>query len=205
MPYFDIDSTHTTESVRRPSSANSTSSTSDIPFGTSNNGDGILCDTASRVDIQHHGPAEVQDFHEQLVDALRHTNLAADNEDNDNTVEPDDVSSELLLVHPPSPSRDPLLNRNTNRFVLFPIKHPEIWAAYKAAEACFWIAEDIDLSRDLLEWDELARWEETSFVAYMLAYSVVYIGTVMVELPQRFSSELQSAEARAFYGFQTAM
>lgn len=35
------------------------------------------------------------------------------------------------------------------RFVLFPIKYKEIWQAYKKAEASFWTAEEMDLSKDM--------------------------------------------------------
>ena len=40
-----------------------------------------------------------------------------------------------------------LLKENPNRFVLFPIKYPKIWEAYKKAESSFWTAEEIDLSK----------------------------------------------------------
>ena len=31
-------------------------------------------------------------------------------------------------------SEEPLLQENPNRFVMFPIKHPDIWKFYKKAE-----------------------------------------------------------------------
>ena len=42
-----------------------------------------------------------------------------------------------------------LLQENKDRFVLFPIKHNDIWDFYKKAEASFWTAEEIDLSADI--------------------------------------------------------
>jgi len=47
---------------------------------------------------------------------------------------------------------EPLLKENKNRFVLFPIKHDDIWGMYKQGEASFWTAEEIDLSQDLVDW-----------------------------------------------------
>jgi len=44
---------------------------------------------------------------------------------------------------------EPILQENSNRFVLFPIQHADIWQYYKKAEASFWTAEEIDLSQDL--------------------------------------------------------
>ena len=46
---------------------------------------------------------------------------------------------------------EPLLVEDPNRFVLFPIKHDDIWQYYKKAEASFWTAEEIDLSQDLAD------------------------------------------------------
>ena len=41
---------------------------------------------------------------------------------------------------------EPLLAPNPQRFVLFPIKHHQVWEMYKKAEASFWTAEEIDLA-----------------------------------------------------------
>ena len=48
---------------------------------------------------------------------------------------------------------EPLLVEDPNRFVLFPIKHNDIWQFYKKAEASFWTAEEIDLSQDTNDWE----------------------------------------------------
>jgi ribonucleotide reductase beta subunit family protein with ferritin-like domain len=50
-------------------------------------------------------------------------------------------------------SHEPILAENKNRFVLFPIKHDDIWQYYKKAEASFWTAEEIDLHQDLHDWE----------------------------------------------------
>jgi ribonucleoside-diphosphate reductase subunit M2 len=44
---------------------------------------------------------------------------------------------------------EPLLRDNPSRFVLFPIQHHDIWSMYKKAEASFWTAEEVDLSKVL--------------------------------------------------------
>ena len=41
---------------------------------------------------------------------------------------------------------EPILTENKQRFVLFPIKHPQVWEMYKKAEASFWTAEEVDLA-----------------------------------------------------------
>ncbi len=44
---------------------------------------------------------------------------------------------------------EPILQENKDRFVIFPIKHHDIWEWYKKMEASFWTAEEIDLHQDL--------------------------------------------------------
>ena len=47
-----------------------------------------------------------------------------------------------------------LLNENENRYVIFPIQHKPFWDMYKKAEANFWTAEELDLSKDLTDWNK---------------------------------------------------
>jgi ribonucleoside-diphosphate reductase subunit M2 len=42
---------------------------------------------------------------------------------------------------------EPLLRENPRRFVIFPIQYQDIWQMYKQAEASFWTAEEVDLSK----------------------------------------------------------
>ncbi|TAE90775.1 MAG: ribonucleoside-diphosphate reductase, partial [Runella slithyformis] len=51
--------------------------------------------------------------------------------------------------------KEPILVEDPHRFVLFPIKHHDIWQFYKNHEASFWTAEEIDLSPDLKDWETL--------------------------------------------------
>ena len=90
------------------------------------------------------------------------------------------------------------------RFVLFPIKQPEIWDMYKKAEACFWTAEELDLAHDHKDWEKMTD-NERHFVSHVLAFFAASDGIVNENLASNFSGEVQSAEARCFYGFQIAI
>ena len=59
---------------------------------------------------------------------------------------------------------EPILQENKNRFVIFPIKHHDIWEWYKKMEASFWTAEEIDLSQDLNDWNNKLSDEERSAI-----------------------------------------
>ena len=99
---------------------------------------------------------------------------------------------------------EPLLEEDQSRFVLFPIKDAEIWSMYKKQVDCFWRAEEVDLTKDTAHWNALQD-DERYFISMILAFFAASDGIVMENLAQRFMSEVQLAEARAFYGFQIAM
>ena len=96
---------------------------------------------------------------------------------------------------------EPLLKPNPRRFVLFPIKYNDVWEFYKKAEASFWTAEEVDLSKDLKDWDRLNN-DERHFISHVLAFFAASDGIVNENLLERFSNEVQIPEARCFYGFQ---
>ncbi|KAB8234868.1 ribonucleotide reductase [Aspergillus alliaceus] len=99
-------------------------------------------------------------------------------------------------------ANEPLLQENPHRFVLFPIKYHEIWQMYKKAEASFWTAEEIDLSKDLHDWHNRLNDDERYFISRVLAFFAASDGIVNENLLERFSGEVQIPEARCFYGFQ---
>ncbi|KAJ7751976.1 ribonucleotide reductase [Mycena metata] len=100
---------------------------------------------------------------------------------------------------------EPLLKQSHRRFVLFPIQFHEIWDMYKKAEASFWTAEEIDLSRDWADWEAKLNDNERHFISHVLAFFAASDGIVNENLVERFSGEVQAAEARCFYGFQIMM
>ena len=75
---------------------------------------------------------------------------------------------------------------------------------YKKAEASFWTAEEIDLSTDHNDWQKLSS-NERHFISHILAFFAASDGIVNENLAMNFSNEIQSAEARCFYGFQIAI
>ncbi|XP_017294705.1 ribonucleoside-diphosphate reductase subunit M2 [Kryptolebias marmoratus] len=99
---------------------------------------------------------------------------------------------------------EPLLKENPRRFVVFPIQYHDIWQMYKKAEASFWTAEEVDLSKDLQHWESLKD-EERYFISHVLAFFAASDGIVNENLVERFTQEVQVPEARCFYGFQIAM
>jgi ribonucleoside-diphosphate reductase beta chain len=100
---------------------------------------------------------------------------------------------------------EPILKENPNRFVLFPIKHNDIWDIYKKAEASFWTAEEIDLQQDVTDWENKLTDDERYFVKHILAFFAASDGIVNENLAENFVNEVQYTEAKFFYGFQIMM
>ena len=99
---------------------------------------------------------------------------------------------------------EPILKPNNNRFVLYPIKHFEIWKMYKKALASFWVPEEIDLSHDIDDWNNLKE-DEKQFLSLVLAFFAASDGIVNENLASNFAMEVQYPETRCFYGLQIAM
>ena len=99
---------------------------------------------------------------------------------------------------------DVLLHETNDRYVMFPLKNEAIWKMYKKQVDCFWRAEEVDLSKDMDDWDKMTH-EEKYFISMILAFFAASDGIVTENLAQRFMGDVQLAEARAFYGFQIAM
>lgn len=100
---------------------------------------------------------------------------------------------------------EPILKENKDRFVIFPIKHHDIWQWYKKAEASFWTAEEINLHEDVSDWNNKLNDDERHFIKHVLAFFAASDGIVNENLAENFVSEVQYAEAKFFYGFQIMM
>lgn len=85
---------------------------------------------------------------------------------------------------------EPLLRENPHRFVLLPIQYKDIWQMYKKAEASFWTAEEVDLSKDKDDWAKLSD-DERYFIKHVLAFFAASDGIVNENLVECFSQEVQ--------------
>jgi ribonucleotide reductase beta subunit family protein with ferritin-like domain len=99
---------------------------------------------------------------------------------------------------------EPLLTASDDRFVIFPIRHPDIWAKYKQHMAVFWTPEEIDLSKDMKDWEKLSD-NERYFIKNILGFFAGSDGIVMENLATRFMREVQWPEAKFFYSCQNLL
>lgn len=101
-------------------------------------------------------------------------------------------------------AEEPILMEQSQRFCMFPIKYPQLWEMYKKAVASFWTVEEVDLSLDVQQWEQLFQ-SEKHFICHILAFFAASDGIVLENLAARFLNDVQIPEARAFYGFQIAI
>lgn len=97
-----------------------------------------------------------------------------------------------------------ILENNPNRFVIFPIQYNDIWEYYKKHQAAFWTAEEVDLTNDIRDWENLSD-NEKYFVKNILSFFAASDGIVNENLAENFLKEVQYPEAKFFYGFQLMM
>lgn len=61
------------------------------------------------------------------------------------------------------------------------------------AQASFWTAEEINLSNDLVDWNDRLNDGERYFISHVLAFFAASDGIVNENLVERFSNEVQAA------------
>jgi ribonucleoside-diphosphate reductase beta chain len=99
---------------------------------------------------------------------------------------------------------EPLQNDVDDRFVIFPIRHPDLWSKYKQHMSVFWTPEEIDLSKDMKDWEKLTD-NERHFIKNILGFFAGSDGIVMENLAERFSRDVKWPEAKFFYACQNLL
>jgi ribonucleotide reductase beta subunit family protein with ferritin-like domain len=99
---------------------------------------------------------------------------------------------------------EPLLQPENNRYSVLPVVYEDLYQMYKKAVSSFWVTEEIDLSKDLVDWNHLNP-DTKFFISMILAFFNQMDGLINENLAVRFMGEVQNTEARLFYGFQIAI
>lgn len=100
--------------------------------------------------------------------------------------------------------QEPLLT-SPQRYTLYPLVHPDIFALYKRQLASFWTAEEIDFSKDREQWNTQLSDNDRRFLKHVLAFFAGTDSIVALNIMDNFSKEVQVLEAQIAYGFQAAM
>ena len=109
-----------------------------------------------------------------------------------------------LTLQPLKEITEPLLIPDEGRYVMFPIKYNDVWNMYKKQMDSFWRCEEINISKDLGEWEKMNE-DEKYFIKMVLAFFAASDGIVLENLAQRFMNDIENSEIRAFYSMQIFM
>lgn len=97
------------------------------------------------------------------------------------------------------------MSKDNKRFVLFPIKYPEIWESYQSQLALFWTASELDLTSDLSDWNNKLNDNEKLFISHVLAFFSSSDGIISENLAMRFYNDTDIPELKIGYIWQAAM
>lgn len=92
----------------------------------------------------------------------------------------------------------------SSRLSIFPLQDKEAWAWYKKMEASFWTVEEVDLSKDMAQYDALPDAEKW-FLDNILAFFNTADNLVIENLTSNFMSEITSMEVEFTYNMQRLM
>jgi ribonucleoside-diphosphate reductase beta chain len=101
-------------------------------------------------------------------------------------------------------NQEPITRQDNDRYSLFPIKHLNLWNAYKNHFNCMWSADEIDFSIDKKEWANLSS-NEKFFLENILAFFNSSDVIVLDNLITNMISQITVPEARCFYSLQMMM
>jgi ribonucleoside-diphosphate reductase beta chain len=100
--------------------------------------------------------------------------------------------------------QEPLLRDNKDRFVIFPVKHNDIWDAYKAIEANFWTSGAIDIHQDLLDQKELSE-DKRLLLNKIIGLILHTEHNLNGKSTKKLSEDIKLPEAKSFLDLQVVM
>ena len=101
-----------------------------------------------------------------------------------------------------NPQEEEILKENKNRYTLFPIRYNDVWKHYKTASACVWFPEEINFTKDLVDWEDKLTSDERYFIENILAFFSSSDGIIIENLVKSFITDVQIPEIRQFYSYQ---
>lgn len=112
--------------------------------------------------------------------------------------------NDTIKEHKTQSISDPLFDESTRRYALFPIQYHKVWELYKKQSSCFWRTEEIDFSKDYVDFLKLKP-EEQKVLKRVLAFFSGLDGLVNFNIQQNLINEFVPLEIQMCYGFQVAI
>lgn len=135
--------------------------------------------------------------------------LGQENEHIDNT--PDDTSY-LLSYHKYASDfvgydieLEPILSETNSRYTVYPIQYHTVWNNYKDQLKINWVVEEVDLSKDIKDWENNLDSNDRTFIMHVLAFFAAADGIVNANIKQNLIDVVKIKEAECAYGKQFEM
>lgn len=100
---------------------------------------------------------------------------------------------------------EPILSENSAKFTVLPIEYHDVWKNYKTQCQCYWVCEEIDLSRDEEHWNSQLSNNDKVFISHVLAFFNSFDGIVNDNLRKNVIDVIKIKEAEGAYGRQFDM
>lgn len=100
---------------------------------------------------------------------------------------------------------EPILSEASVRYTIYPIMYPTIWKNYKNQQKMNWVAEEIDLSKDIDHWNKYLDKGERLFIMHVLAFFSAFDGIVDENIKENTIDMIKIKEGECAYGKQFDM
>ncbi len=101
--------------------------------------------------------------------------------------------------------REPILSTTSERYTVYPIQYKNIWEIYKKQLQVNWVIEEVDLSRDVADWEKMLSFNDKIFLMHVLAFFAIADGIVNANIKQNLIDVVKIKEAECAYGKQFEM
>lgn len=96
---------------------------------------------------------------------------------------------------------EPLLQEDPTRFILYPVRHHDVFDLYDKLERKLWFPHEIDIDKDIHDFQKLTR-DEQLWLENTLAFFAASDGIVLENLVNRVHGVITMTEAKAFFNTQ---
>lgn len=100
---------------------------------------------------------------------------------------------------------EPILSSENERYTVYPIQYQCIWKNYKDQQKVNWVVEEIDLSKDIDNWENDLNDDDRFFIMHVLAFFACADGIVNTNIKKNLIDVVKIKEAECAYGKQFDM
>lgn len=100
---------------------------------------------------------------------------------------------------------EPILSESSAQTTVYPVKYPSVWKNYKDQLKNNWVVEEVDLSKDILDWELRLSFNDKIFIKFTLSFFSSFDSIVNVNIKQNLIDVVKIKEAECAYGKQFEM